>query len=578
MTAELWKRRYLLEIGFNIILCGDFNIVTEATDRISKVEFRELRESKLLVKVCKEAALRDLYRHLHPHTVHYTRFDSLTKTRIDRFYISHNVQGLKYDTLLTDFSDHMVVMATLLVSEVKSEIRKILHLKILTTSFSELWELLKRRVCQFFKFKARELNHAKNVKYNEDVSRYIYLRNKKEKEEKEENQMMSLKEDIDRVNREVLFNMLRRTDFHGNSDYMILNNQKKCRNDFIVSIKDKHGKETMGKSFYEGVMCLLYKKGDREDINNYRQLTIMNVDYKIFSKIIMSRLEDVLDIIIEKEQTCAIKGRLMWDNLSMLREIIYNGKDSELCILGLDQRRAFDSVSHSYLWKVMKAYNFPDQFISIIQLSYKKSLVQVKVNGKLSSPFSAEYGVKQGCPLSAALYVLAINPLLKRINDDKRIKGYVLDKSFKITALGYADDVTVIIRNQNELSSVMEILHHYEQASGAKLNQDKTEGVWLGLQTRQPKMMISLCREIKILGIWIDNTDSSLLNWNKKENEIKMEIMKWENKDTNYKTRINIVKTHIISKLLFLAAVFPPPRTTVMKISKIMQIKLKTFQ
>ncbi|XP_039888612.1 histone H3.v1-like [Simochromis diagramma] len=43
-------------------------------------------------------------------------------------------------------------------------------------------------------------------------------------------------------------------------------------------------------------------------------------------------------------------------------------------------------------------------------------------------------------------------------------------------ALAYADDVTVIIRNQNELSSVMEILHRYEQASGAKLNQDKTEG------------------------------------------------------------------------------------------------------
>uniref|UniRef100_A0A668U248 Reverse transcriptase domain-containing protein n=1 Tax=Oreochromis aureus TaxID=47969 RepID=A0A668U248_OREAU len=98
-----------------------------------------------------------------------------------------------------------------------------------------------------------------------------------------------------------------------------------------------------------------------------------------------------------------------------------------------------------------------------------------------------------------------------------------------------ADDVTVIIRNQNEL---------------------------------QPRMMISLSREIKILGIWIDNTDSSLLNWNKKENEIKMEIMKWENKDTNYKTRINIVKTHIISKLLFLSTIFPPPRTTVMKISK----------
>uniref|UniRef100_A0A668VXY8 Uncharacterized protein n=1 Tax=Oreochromis aureus TaxID=47969 RepID=A0A668VXY8_OREAU len=56
--------------GFNIILCGDFNIVTEATDRISNVEFRELRESKMLVQICKEAALSDLYRVLHPHTIH----------------------------------------------------------------------------------------------------------------------------------------------------------------------------------------------------------------------------------------------------------------------------------------------------------------------------------------------------------------------------------------------------------------------------------------------------------------------------------------------------------------------------
>uniref|UniRef100_A0A3Q2WV40 Endonuclease/exonuclease/phosphatase domain-containing protein n=1 Tax=Haplochromis burtoni TaxID=8153 RepID=A0A3Q2WV40_HAPBU len=105
---QLLKKMYLLEIGFNIILCGDFNIVTEATDRISNVEFRESRrESKLLVQICKEAAVRDLYRVLHPHTIHYTRFDSLTKTRIDRFYISSSIQSLKYDTFLTDFSDHM---------------------------------------------------------------------------------------------------------------------------------------------------------------------------------------------------------------------------------------------------------------------------------------------------------------------------------------------------------------------------------------------------------------------------------------------------------------------------------------
>lgn len=54
------KMKHLLEIGFNVILCGDFNIVTEATDRISNIAFRESREAKFLVQICNEAALRDL--------------------------------------------------------------------------------------------------------------------------------------------------------------------------------------------------------------------------------------------------------------------------------------------------------------------------------------------------------------------------------------------------------------------------------------------------------------------------------------------------------------------------------------
>lgn len=50
-------------------------------------------------------------------------------------------------------------------------------------------------------------------------------------------------------------------------------------------------------------------------------------------------MEDVLDKIIVKEQTYAIKGRQMWDNLCTLREVIYSRRDSDLFILGLDKRR-----------------------------------------------------------------------------------------------------------------------------------------------------------------------------------------------------------------------------------------------
>lgn len=58
----------------------------------------------------------------------------------------------------------------------------------------------------------------------------------------------------------------------------------------------------MSDSFYHGVMCLLHKKGDKDNLDNYRHLTIMNADYKILAKIIMNRLNDVLDLIIDKEK------------------------------------------------------------------------------------------------------------------------------------------------------------------------------------------------------------------------------------------------------------------------------------
>ena len=85
-------------------------------------------------------------------------------------------------------------------------------------------------------------------------------------------------------------------------------------------------------------MCLLYKKGDCDDINNYRHLTLMNTDYKILATIITNRMKDILEEIIEKEQTCAIKGRVMWDNLCSLRELLYK-TEQDFYIIGLDQKK-----------------------------------------------------------------------------------------------------------------------------------------------------------------------------------------------------------------------------------------------
>lgn len=80
-------------------------------------------------------------------------------------------------------------------------------------------------------------------------------------------------------------------------------------------------------------------------------------------------------------------------------------------------------MSREYLWKVLKQYGFEKDFTNIIKLLNAKSTVQINVNGILTDKFEIHRGVKQSCLFSNALYVLAINPLVKTIKKDKGLNG-----------------------------------------------------------------------------------------------------------------------------------------------------------
>ena len=100
----------------------------------------------------------------------------------------------------------------------------------------------------------------------------------------------------------------------------------------------------MHASFYHGVISVIYKKGPFPNLDNWRHVTIMNVDYKILAKIVANRLNDDLEKLVENVP-CAIKRRLMWDNLCILRDITSGNVKDEIFLISLDQKKAFDYVS-----------------------------------------------------------------------------------------------------------------------------------------------------------------------------------------------------------------------------------------
>ena len=131
------------------------------------------------------------------------------------------------------------------------------------------------------------------------------------------------------------------------------------------------------------IVSLIFKKGERTDLKNYRPISLTNTDYKLLAHILANRLHNVLDKIISPDQTGYIKKRFIGTNIRKILDTIeYLSIEQKTGImLFLDFEKAFDTVEWSFLFKVLKKFNFGNEFIKWIKLLYKKPSATFKNNG-----------------------------------------------------------------------------------------------------------------------------------------------------------------------------------------------------
>ena len=101
-------------------------------------------------------------------------------------------------------------------------------------------------------------------------------------------------------------------------------------------------------------------------------------------------------------------------------------------------------------------------------------------NGHALKHFHLERGLRQGCPLSVILFVDAIELLVQSNRRSKEVKGITIDEQSEVKLSQYADDTTVLLSDVQSLSKLFDLLSLLERCSGLKLNQTKSEMLWLG--------------------------------------------------------------------------------------------------
>ena len=100
-------------------------------------------------------------------------------------------------------------------------------------------------------------------------------------------------------------------------------------------------------SQHRGLLSLIFKKGEKRDLKNWRRISLLCVDYKIGTRALAARLQKVLSSVLHEDQTCGVPGRSVVSNLYLIRDLIEycSAKNLPLAIISLDQEKAFDRVN-----------------------------------------------------------------------------------------------------------------------------------------------------------------------------------------------------------------------------------------
>lgn len=234
--------------------------------------------------------------------------------------------------------------------------------------------------------------------------------------------------------------------------------------------------------FADGWLCPIYKKGDRTDIGNYRPITVLNTDYKIFTKAIANRLSKVTPDIIHPDQAGFIKGRRIEDQTELANLVIEWGEKKNMngTIVCLDQEKAYDKIRHRFLWATLESFGFPKQCINTLKTLYAEAKTTVIINGEKSVPYQVHQGVRQGDPMSCLLFNLAIESLAQMIRE-ANLKGMEIEgEAERLIVKLFADDTTVYLSEKDDINDLNEILDSWCKASGGRFNNHKTAIVPVG--------------------------------------------------------------------------------------------------
>ncbi|KAF1314920.1 Rxlr effector protein, partial [Globisporangium splendens] len=248
----------------------------------------------------------------------------------------------------------------------------------------------------------------------------------------------------------------------------------------------------MPRSFGQGIVIPLRKKGDSSNPLDYRPITLLTTTYKLFAKVLATRLQDILLWIIGEAQQGFVRDRLMENAILIMQAALdkayHNngeGLDDAPGIAMLDFMKAYDTLDREFLYLVLSKFGFGRQFVDLVRRMHSDTTAQYLVNGELSREWEVKSGIRQGCPLAPLLFIVAAEILALAVQQDPHLEGIRVTRSGAEPHLisTFVDDSAVFLKQGKQLPRLMQLLSEFGQQSGLHVQPTKSSYICLNTAT-----------------------------------------------------------------------------------------------
>lgn len=314
----------------------------------------------------------------------------------------------------------------------------------------------------------------------------------------------------------------------------------------------------------DALMVLIPKTQLPTKPSQFRPISLLNVCFKLATKMIVNRLKPLLADIISPAQASFIPGRQIIDNVVIVQEVLHSMAEKrkrKWMMIKIDLEKAYDRINWVFLRSMLELAQFPPSLIEVIMHCQTGGSMELLLNGSKAGKFTPTRGIRQGDPLSPYLFVICMELLTHIIETEVENGSWrpISVGGVQLSHIFFADDLILFAEASTDQGEIVKrCLDKFCSVSGEKVNFDKSNVLFARSVPTNTKNEVSSVLSIPVtsefqnyLGVPLACGRMTASRYNYLLDKVSSRLTGWQMKTLSFAGRVTLANSVLTSLPLY---------------------------